>query len=181
MITADNIILRSWNEEDISSIIQNANNKKIWNNLRDEFPYPYTENDAKKWIKYANQQKPLTNLAIDYMGNAIGGIGIIIKKDVFRRNAEIGYWIGEKYWHKGFGTKALNMMVKYAFNTFNLVRLYAYVFESNIASVKVLEKCGFVNEARLKKSVLKNEKIIDCFIFSLINENYKIPNSKNNL
>jgi len=168
MINLGEIVLRGWQKKDVKSLARNANNKKIWDMLRDEFPYPYTELAAKQWIQIANQDNPLTNLAIVYKGVAIGGIGLIMQKDVFRKNAEIGYWIGEKYWNKGIATKALKATINYAFENFDIVRLYAYVFESNISSISVLKKCGFTEEARLKKAVLKNNQLIDFYIFSML-------------
>jgi len=171
MIDLGIISLRNWQEKDIKSLSKNANNKKIWDNLRDEFPYPYTELAAKQWIEIANQDKPLTNFAIEYKGHAIGGIGIIKQTDVFRKNAEIGYWLGEKYWNKGIATKALNAMIQYTFKTFEVKRLFAHVFESNTSSIRVLTKCGFTEEACLKNAVLKNNKFQNCFIYSLLKTN----------
>lgn len=168
MIDLGNIKIRNWQEKDVKSISKNANNKKIWDNLRDEFPYPYTELAAKEWIKIANIDKPTTNFAIEYNGKAVGGIGIIKQTDVFRKNAEIGYWIGEKYWNKGIATKALKAMVEYSFDNFDIIRLFAHVFDTNVASKKVLKKCGFVEEARLKKAVIKNKIIQDCYIYSIL-------------
>ena len=168
MIDLGNIILRNWQKKDIKSLAKNANNKKIWDNLRDEFPYPYTELAAKQWIVIANEDKPLTNFAIEYKGSAIGGIGVILQSDVYRKNAEIGYWLGEKYWNKGISTKSVKGMIKYTFETFNVNRLYANVFESNISSIRVLKKCGFSEEAHLKKALIKNNKIQDCYIYSLL-------------
>lgn len=168
MIDLGNIKLRNWQEKDINSLSKNANNKKIWNNLRDSFPYPYTKLAAKQWIKIANMDNPITNFAIEYNEKAIGGIGIIIQSDIFIKNAEIGYWIGEKYWNKGIASIALKAMVEYSFNHFDIIRLYAHVFETNYASIKVLKKCGFIEEARLESSVYKNNIIQDCFIYSIV-------------
>jgi RimJ/RimL family protein N-acetyltransferase len=169
-IDLGNIILRNWQKKDIKSLAKHANNKKIWDNLRDEFPYPYTEMAAKQWIAIANQDDPLTNFAIEYKGSAIGGIGIILKSDVFRKNAEIGYWIGEKYWNKGIATKVVNAMVNYSFQNFNIVRIFANVFETNVASIRVLEKCKFKKEAILEKAVIKNNKVQNCYIYSILKE-----------
>lgn len=168
MIKIGSITLRDWQVKDIKSLARNANNKKIWDNLRDQFPYPYTELAAKQWIEIANTDKPLTNFAIEYKGNAIGGIGIIKQDDIFRKNAEIGYWIGEKYWNKGIASKALKAMIEYAFENFAIIRIYAHVFENNIASLRVLKKCHFEEEARLKSAVIKNNIIQDCLIYSII-------------
>lgn len=168
MMDLGNIILRNWQEKDVKSLSRNANNKMIWDNLRDEFPYPYTEMAAKQWITIANQDKPITNFAIVYKGSAIGGVGIIKQNDIFRKNAEIGYWLGAKYWNKGISTKALKAMIEYTFETFDINRLFAHIFESNQASIRVLQKCGFTKEACLKKSIIKNNKIQDCYIYSLL-------------
>ena len=170
MIELGNIKLRNWLEKDIKSLVKHANNKKIWNNLRDEFPYPYTEMAAKEWIKIINKDNPTTNFAIEYKGKAVGGIGIIKQSDVFRKNAEIGYWLGEKYWNKGIATKSLKAMIEYSFTEYDIIRLFAYVFESNIASIRVLKKCGFIEEARLKQAVIKNNITQDCFIYSILKQ-----------
>jgi RimJ/RimL family protein N-acetyltransferase len=170
MIDLGYIKLRNWQEKDYKSLSKNANNKKIWDNLRDEFPYPYTEMAAKEWIKIANQDQPLTNFAIEYKGTAVGGIGIILQTDVFRKSAEIGYWLGEKYWNKGITSTALKAMIDYSFNHFDINRLFANVFDSNIASIRVMTKCGFKKEAHLNKAVIKNNQLQDCLIFSLLKE-----------
>jgi [ribosomal protein S5]-alanine N-acetyltransferase len=171
MIDLGIITLRNWQKKDIKSLAKNANNKKVWDNLRDDFPNPYTELAAKQWIEIANQNNPLTNFAIVYKEKAIGGIGIILQTDVYRKNAEIGYWLGEKYWHKGFVTKALKAMVEYTFSNFEVDRIFAQVFESNAASRRVLEKAGFSFEACLKKSIIKNNQVQDCLIFSVLKNN----------
>lgn len=168
MIDLGDIILRNWQKKDIKSLSRNANNRKIWDNLRDQFPYPYTELAAKQWIVIANQDMPLTNFAIVYKDTVVGGVGIIKKSDVFRFSAEIGYWLGERYWNKGIATKAVKAMIHYAFENFDINRLFAHVFETNIASKRVLHKCGFNEEACLKKSVVKNNQILDCYIYSLL-------------
>jgi len=168
MIANGNIILRNWQLKDTNSLVKNGNNKKIWNNLRDEFPYPYTEMAARQWIEIANRDKPLKNFAIIYKNKAVGGIGVNILHDVFRVNAEIGYWLGEKYWNRGIATKALKAMIKYTFDTFLVSRIFAHVFESNESSIRVLKKCGFLQEGNLKKSIIKNNQIQDCYIYALL-------------
>ncbi len=68
----------------------------------------------------------------------------------------------------GISGKALKAMIDYSFQIFEINRLYAHVFESNIASIIVLTKCGFIKEARLKKSAIKNNILQDCLIYSLL-------------
>ena len=174
MIDLGIITLRNWQEKDVKSLAKNANNKNIWDNLRDDFPFPYTEMAAKQWIEIANRDKPLTNFAIEYKNKAIGGIGIILQTDVYRKNAEIGYWIGENYWHKGFASKALKAMVDYTFKTFDVERIFAQVFEKNVSSKRVLDKVGFKYEARLKKAIIKNNVIQDCLIYAILKSDFPI-------
>ena len=155
------IKIRPLNLSDKSELANLANNKKIWDNLRDYIPYPYNENDANNFIKLTEQESPKQNFGIEYNGKLCGVIGLIVQKDVYRKSAEIGYWIGEPYWGKGIATKAVELITDYGFNTLDLKRIYTGVFEYNIASMKVLEKNGFEKEGILKKAVLKNEIFFD--------------------
>ncbi|TCI90599.1 N-acetyltransferase [Tenacibaculum sp. M341] len=91
-------------------------------------------------------------------------MGITLKKDVFRLNAEIGYFISKKFWGKGLATKAVKKMTEYAFENFDIVRIVAGVFDFNKSSMKVLEKNGYYLEFIRKNAVIKNGKIIDDYI-----------------
>lgn len=159
--------LRSWAEGDIASLVENANNKKIFDNLRDAFPHPYTEQDAMLWIEKNMAENPATHFAIDVRGKAIGSIGVTLKADVYRMNAEIGYWIGEDYWNLGIATEAVQEVTGYTFKTFHVMRIFACIFAHNAASRRVVEKAGFKLEAVLKNSVIKNGVIMDEYIYSL--------------
>ncbi len=163
--------LRTWMPRDVSSLAKYANNRKIWLNLRDGFPHPYTEDDAVDHIERVKDQEPVTAFAIASENEAIGGIGIHLQQDVSRRSAEIGYWLGEPFWGKGVATLALSAVVDYAFANFDLVRLYANVFESNPASARVLEKAGFTLESRERKSITKDGETMDALVYALIREN----------
>lgn len=150
--------LRSSDKQELAKL---ANNKKIWDNLRDYFPYPYNESDAEFFIQSTEQENPKQNYGIEYRGKLCGVIGLIVQKDVYKKSAELGYWIGEAYWGKGVATKAVELITEYGFDKLGLNRIYTGVFEYNIASMKVLEKNGFEKEGIFKKAVLKNEKVCD--------------------
>ncbi|MGH1387787.1 GNAT family N-acetyltransferase [Kordia sp.] len=166
----EKIKIRSLSSLDISELAKLANNKKVWDNLRDSIPNPYSKNDADFFINLTEQEKPKQNFGIDYKGKLCGIIGIIIQKDVYRKSAEIGYWIGEPYWGNGIATKAIALITDYGFNTLDLNRIYAGVFEYNIASMKVLEKNGFKKEGIFKNAILKNEKFYDEHRFYKLND-----------
>jgi RimJ/RimL family protein N-acetyltransferase len=161
-------LIRDWRSGDEESLARHANNRKIWRNLRDAFPHPYPLEDARQWIASANAATPCTHFAIAVDGAAVGGIGFVLKDDIFRRSAEIGYWLGESYWGRGIVTEAVRAVTDYAFANFDLCRIYAGVFEWNLASMRVLEKAGYEFEARLKKSVTKDGQTVDDFIYAII-------------
>lgn len=100
-------------------------------------------------------------LAIEVDGVAVGGIAVTLLDDVYCRTAEIGYWLGEPFWGRGIMTDAIAAIVPVAFERFDIVRIQAGVFANNPASMRVLEKCGFVREAVLKNAITKNGVVID--------------------
>ena len=162
--------VRSWEWRDRDDIVRHANNRKVWINLRDRFPYPYTESDARSWLEIVIGHKPETNFAIDVAGEAVGGIGFTLQPDVGHRSAEIGYWLGEEFWGRGITTDALIAVTDHAFANYDLCRLFAHVFEWNGASARVLEKAGYAFEGRLRKSVTKDGQTIDQLMYAAVRE-----------
>lgn len=156
-----NIRLRPWTREDIPFLVRHANNQKVSATLRDAFPYPYTLEDAKNWIALQEKLQTTNDFAILLNDEPIGGIGIIPKKDVYRKTIEIGYWLGEDFWNKGIATEAVKLILIYIDKHFDAVRIVAAIFSNNPASMKVLEKNGFCQEAVHKKSIFKNNQILD--------------------
>ena len=161
-------MIRSWEMDDAPAIVKYANNKKIWRNLRDAFPHPYTLSDAEDFLVKVKAHDPECVFAISNKSEAIGGIGMVIGEDVHRYSAELGYWLAEPFWNQGIMTQAVKRTVEYAFANLNLYRIYAEPFEGNDASVRVLEKAGFQYEGRLRTSVYKNEKLLDQLLYAKI-------------
>jgi ribosomal-protein-alanine N-acetyltransferase len=160
--------IRPWRHGDEQSLVRHANNRKIWLNVRDRFPHPYTLADAEKWIKHATTEKSSADFAIAVDDAAVGGISIFLQTDIFRRSAEIGYWLGEEFWGRGIATEAVRAMTEYAFSNYDICRIYAGVFEWNPASMRVLEKAGYEFESRAKKSATKDGQTIDEFIYAIV-------------
>lgn len=161
-------VLRPWRPGDEASLVRHANNRNIWRNVRDRFPYPYTMEHALTWIELAKRVQPVTNFAIVVDGEAVGGIGLVLKDDIYSRSAEIGYWLGEEFWGRGIATEAVSALTDWAFANFDLCRIYAGVFEWNPASMRVLEKAGYQLEARLRKRVTKDGHTIDELIYAVV-------------
>jgi len=162
--------LRPFRNGDQASIVRCANNRKVWINLRDRFPHPYTQADADAWIRQVAGQDPSTQYAIEVEGEAVGGIGITVQEDVHRRAAEIGYWLGEPFWGRGIMSEAVPAFTAYAFATFDLCRIYASVFEWNSSSGRILEKAGYILEGRLRKSVTKDGRTVDQLLYARVQE-----------
>lgn len=160
------IILRPWTYTDINELAHLADNIKIWNQVRDYFPHPYTRKKAEEWVFMQQGKKPVTNFAIEADGKLVGGIGLLTKDDIYRCTMEIGYWIGEPYWGKGIATEAVRILVEAVWKEFpDIVRIYAHVFAQNTASSRTLEKNGFTLESIQRKSVIKNGQIGDDMIW----------------
>ncbi len=154
----------------MTALVKYADNRNIWINLRDRFPNPYREEDAKVWLEGATGPQSKLAYAIASDEEAIGGIGLELQQDVHRRSAEIGYWLGEPFWGQGIATKALRALTEYAFANLDLIRLYGSVFEWNPASVRVLEKAGYTYEGRRRKAVTKDGKTIDELMYAIVRE-----------
>jgi [ribosomal protein S5]-alanine N-acetyltransferase len=161
-------VVRSWETNDVASLAQHANNWKIWLNLRDAFPHPYTKAHARDFIRSIRQREPQTVFAIDVGDEAVGSIGFVLHGDVERVSAEIGYWLAEPLWGRGITTEALVAMTTYAIATHRLNRIYAVPFAWNTASCRVLEKAGYVLEARLRRSAIKNGTVTDQMQYAFI-------------
>lgn len=159
--------LRAWNINDLNSLVKYANNPNIAKNLTNGFPHPYTEENGKKFIEMATKNLPTTIFAIEINGEACGGIGLHLQTDIQQKNAELGYWLAEPFWSNGIITKAIKEITDYGFKTFDINRIYARPFGTNIASQKVLEKAGFKLEAKFEKTLFKNGEYLDELIYAI--------------
>jgi [ribosomal protein S5]-alanine N-acetyltransferase len=160
--------VRSWATSDVDSLAEHANNRKVWMNLRDRFPHPYTRRHARTFIAAVRASDPETLFAIAVGGRAVGGIGLMLHEDVERVSAEIGYWLGEPFWGRGIATEALKATTTYAIERYRLTRIYAVPFAWNTSSVRVLEKAGYVFEGRLCRSAIKDGVMTDQLQYAFI-------------
>ncbi|MDG1331220.1 MAG: GNAT family protein [Crocinitomicaceae bacterium] len=129
--------------------------------MRDGFPHPYTIEAAEKFIADTQSTHPPTRLCIEKDGVYVGNIGLHPSTDIYRKNAEIGYFIGENFWGQRIASQAVIMMVDYGFEKLQINRIEAGVFDYNIGSRKVLENAGFQYEGTSRQSVFKNGKYHD--------------------
>ncbi|MDR1564104.1 MAG: GNAT family N-acetyltransferase [Oscillospiraceae bacterium] len=169
--TGATITLRPFNNGDIDALTEYANNSKIANNLRDGFPNPYTREAGVAFLEDANKNPEKQRIfAIDLNGEAVGSIGFFLKDGYKRKSAEIGYWLGEPFWRRGIASKSLLLLTRLAFETFDILRLYAEPYAQNIGSRRLLEKCGYTYEGTLRSSVYKNGLIFDSCVYSILKD-----------
>ena len=167
-LTLKRCAVRSWKTADADALVKHANNRNVWINLRDAFPYPYSKRDARDFLKSVTDRSPETLFAIAVEGEAIGGVGFVLHPDVERVSAEIGYWLAEPFWGRGIATEALTAVTRHAIEAHGLTRVYALPFAWNVPSCRVLEKAGFVLEARLRRSAIKDGVVTDQMQYAFI-------------
>jgi len=169
VIRSKRFILRPFRKGDEKSLMKNINNRIIARNTL-RIPYPYKLKDARWWINHnlklnKKKKKHEINFAVEINGEVVGGIGL---DKIYDHCAEIGYWLGKKYWGQGIMTEAVKLVTKYAFEKLGLRRIYAFVFLFNKASAAVLKNTGFKCEGKLRKHVKKDNKFLDDLLFAKV-------------
>ena len=160
--------IRSYRAGDAAALVGQADNRNVSRNLRDRFPYPYTPTAAAGWLKHVAAEEPETSFAIATAEELIGGIGIELGEDIHHRSGEIGFWLGEPFWERGIVTSAVVAFTPWAFERFDLVRIWAGVFDRNRASARVLEKAGYLLEGRMRGAVVKDGRVLDELIYAQV-------------
>ncbi|PIR92103.1 hypothetical protein COU01_03515 [Candidatus Falkowbacteria bacterium CG10_big_fil_rev_8_21_14_0_10_44_15] len=177
-IRGKKINLRALAPSDARSIFANVNDRQVSRYLK-RIPYPYALRDAKAIIKKARQAGRKKIKTDYYFGmedktsrQIIGMVGLhkISPRD---QNAEVGYWLGRKYWRQGIGTEALTLILQFAFGKLKLNMLYAGAMSSNVASQSLLAKCGFKRGGRRRQTFFREGKYLDDIFFDILKKEFK--------
>ena len=163
-----NLKIRKLELSDAARFAELANNKKLWLNMRDSFPYPYNIDNAIGFINFANEDNGNRIFAIIYNNELVGSVGLHKQEDINRYSMELGYWIGEPFWGKGIATKAVTLITNFGFKNLDINRIFAGTIEGNVASTRVLEKNNFIFEGMSRKSAFKNNEFKDEYHFALL-------------
>ena len=173
-IKTKRLILRELKSSDAKSLQENLNNLNVSKWL-EAISYPYSLKDAKSFISMCKKEarkKPRVKYEFAVVLKEgkinIGSMGLYLKTK--HRKASLGYWIGEKYWRKGYGSEALKSIINFAFKKLKLIRLEAEIYPRNPSSGKLLEKHGFVKEGLMRKSSIckADGKIKDSIAYGLV-------------
>ncbi len=163
-------VIRKWRISDRERLAEMLNNPKVLDNLRDGLPYPYTPADGEEYIAsmLAADETRTFAFAITVDGVVIGSVGVFRQENIHFRTAELGYYIGEPYWGKGYTTSAVEQVCRYVFDHSDILRIFAEPFARNTASCRVLEKAGFQFEGTLRGNAVKNGKVLDMKLYALV-------------
>ena len=162
--------IRKWELSDARELAASLSNPKVQNNLRDGLPYPYTERDGASYISamLSADENEAFAFAVTADSKVVGSIGVFRQTNIHRQTAELGYYIAEEYWGRGIMTEAVKQICEYVFDKSDMLRIFAEPFADNAASCRVLEKAGFQYEGTLRNNAVKNGKVIDMKMYSLL-------------
>lgn len=171
-IESERLLLRALDLKDADRITELLSDKSIYL-MTSRIPYPYTLDCAKEFISMLseNDSEIVWGIVLKESQTFVGAIGLTI--DSQNENAELGYWIGKKYWGKGYCTEAAKAVVKYAFEKFRLNKIYANHFLKNPASGRVLKKVGMTYEGRLRKHIKKDSEFIDLELYGILSDDWR--------
>jgi len=138
VLETERLTLRAPRHEDIKAIAVLTNDRRIAENTA-RIPHPYGVDDAKQFVATVNARDGEVCFVILLDGNLIGACGIDPRDDA----PDLGYWLGARYWGRGFATEAVRAVIDHAFGDLQHETLQAGARVSNPASRRVLEKCAF--------------------------------------
>ena len=170
-IKKDNILLRSIEDKDLEFLREMINDPEIKKMTVGQCNY-VTEEEHLKWFSNLKNEKNRLRFMIEIDRVTIGTI-ILENIDLSNKNASISIKIGKTdFKGKGYGTKALRLILKYAFDELDLHMIYANVLEYNEASKKLFEKCGFKIDGIKRDAVYRDGKFHRLYLFSIIKEEF---------
>lgn len=179
MIIGDQIRFRAIEKEDLPCFVRWLNDPEVRQGLCMRYPLSFAEEEEwfAKMIKRPPQERPM---AIEIQPESDKDTWVFVGNCGFfdvnweNRSAEIGIHIGEKkYWNKGFGTKAMQLILKYGFESLNLHRLYLRVFETNQRAIRSYQKAGFITEGKMRQAHFMNGTYIDVLLMSILQQEWQ--------
>jgi len=153
------ITLRQFKATDSDLLLKYLNDADVTQYVTNAIPQPYTLADAHWWIDHSRDCEHIK--AIEYQGELVGCISATLGDFEYNRSAELGYWLGKAFWNQGIATEAVSLFGNTLFNSTNIERLFVSVVSENTASIKVLEKNGYILEGTLRKASFKNGRFYD--------------------
>ncbi|WP_100643495.1 GNAT family N-acetyltransferase [Alteromonas facilis] len=161
------LTLRPLQSLDEPDLVNSLNNPNVTRFLSSNIPQPYSSEDARWWVDTGCNIDTIVR-AIEWDGSFCGTVGVYLQKNEYAHAAELGYWLDEAFWGRGIATQAVEAFINWLAITTAITRIYNPVTSSNLASIRVMEKLGFVCEGRLRNSVTHNGAFFDELLFAKI-------------
>ena len=160
------IRVRPWQEADAPALARAANFAEVARWLRDRFPHPYSVDDARFFLGEVVPASSGAIHAIEVEGEVAGGIGIEPGSDVYRIAGELGYWLTPPRWGQGIMQRVVRHYVTAMAPVLGVRRVFARVYEGNLASMRVLEQCGFEREGIERGALIKHGQVLDAHLYA---------------
>ena len=135
--------LRKLQKSDAKLFAELANDMRIAENTSDRFPHPYSESDAQRFIDLHQDESNAAVFGILFNGDLVGGIGLHFRADIYRKTAELGYWVNPEFWGKGIATKAITQILEYGFSNLDIAVVVAHVFWAKYGLPTYIDKTKF--------------------------------------
>jgi diamine N-acetyltransferase len=177
MIEGEGIRLRAPEREDLPRFVLWLNDPEVREGLSLFLPMSMAEEENwyENMLKRPPETHPMTIEVEEPDGwVAIGNMGIF-DIDKIAHSAELGIMIGNKaYWNKGFGTRAIQLMLKHCFETMNLHRVFLRVHQTNPRAIRCYEKVGFIHEGRLREAIFQDGGYHDLLMMGVLRDEWKM-------
>lgn len=173
-IETERLILRPFNLDDAPEVQRQAGNRAVADTTLN-IPYPYEEGMAEAWIgthkeRFEDGKGVIFAVTLKDSGILVGSIGITNKE---HDRGEMGYWIGQPYWNKGYATEAAQAIITYGFEEFSLNKISATHLLRNPASGRVMEKAGMGYEGCSPQHVKKWGKYEDMVFYGFLGDDFR--------
>ena len=175
------LVLRAWNPSDIDDLIEGLNDLRVARWLA-FVPYPYTRQEAQRWIEYCvitseeGDDRSNYEFAIELKAEqkVIGGVSLT-RISRIHGTAGGGIWINARYQGQGYGREAFEEKIRFAFEDLNLRRLENGFFKGNTASFAMQERFGYQLEGEKRKAFrcMADGELKDECITGLLKEDWR--------
>lgn len=155
--------------DDAPAIARHLDDRAIVRNLLEPIPLPYGVDDARALLATQLHREPVRLVAIEVEGECAGLAELRTPPPPRAHGLELALWIGRRHHGKGIASELLPLLVNHAFaRDAALMRVEAQVLGWNDAAIRLLTRCGFSAEARLRDAVSRDGEVCDLLVFGML-------------
>ena len=170
-IRTERLMLRPFHIKDVDDVFGYASDEEFARYLPG-VPKPYTRGDAEKFVarcvKMSWNNRPTFAIVLDE--TVIGAIEVNIEAS--RGIASLHYAIARQHWNKGLMSESVRAVIKWSFDTFDLVKVYCWTDVRNVGSWRVMEKVGMSREGHFRSHGIIDGKRVDFYYYGVLREEW---------